>query len=118
MFKTIAGVDARRLGCGRSLPRGFLSRAVAGPALRVRLLMGTEISRRADDANGFANEGRGALRTDLDGTAVHQQIRGRSWTTVDAPDLATDQVSRHASIIQVSAPVDRLLTYASSRRGV
>jgi hypothetical protein len=44
-----------------------------------------------DDANGFANNDPGVLWTDPDDTAVRQQVRGRSWTTVDTLNLATDQ---------------------------
>jgi hypothetical protein len=53
--------------------------------------------RVADDqtgaaANAFANTGSGPLWTDLDDVAVRQQVSGRTWTAVDALDLATDQM--------------------------
>ena len=67
---------------GRSLPHGFRARATADPVLRG--------SHRSDDANGFANDGPGALWMNLDETPVRQQVRGRPWTTMDALDLATD----------------------------
>ena len=62
--------NSRRPGRGDRCRAASGARAVAGPALRVRLPPDTWTSRRADDANGFANDGSGVLWTDLDDAAV------------------------------------------------